>query len=118
MSARPPTVTVIDGHMTHTRTRRERGDPYEITVDTGIFSEHLVKITKYRVGRIFVEVLVWAGTEATGDPVAEWEMPHVYRYDHDAAARQAVAQTTFPAAEPNVDYPTLEAQVIEREGPS
>lgn len=99
MSTRPPTVAVIDGHMTYTRTRREQGKPYTVTVDVGIISEKLRNITKHHPGRVFVEVLVWAGAEATGDPVAEWEMPFVYRYDHNAAARQAVAQTRFPAAE-------------------
>lgn len=72
------TEKVINGHMTRTRTRLE-------------------KASGARPGRIFVEVLVWQGQEATGEPLAEWEMPHVYRYDHHAAARQAVAQTRFPA---------------------
>lgn len=80
MSTPRVTKAVISGHMTHSRTRLE-------------------KSKGARPGRIFVEVLVYSGKEATGEPVAEWEMPHVYRYDHDAAARQAVAQTRFPAAD-------------------
>jgi hypothetical protein len=91
MSSRPPRVEVIDGHMTRTRVRREPG-------------------------RTFVEVIVWAGKEATGDPVAEWELPVQLRYDLDLAARQAVAQTCFPAAEPHVDYAEAETRMTELEG--
>jgi hypothetical protein len=98
--SRPPRVEVIDGHMTHTRVRRERGPEYEVYVDVGIFEEKLKMVKRRRPGREFVEVLVWTGEEATGEPLAEWELPVQLRYDLDAAARLAVAQTCFPAAEP------------------
>lgn len=98
MGSRPPRVEVIDGHMTHTRVRRERGKPYEETIynwnDQPVGSR-----TKHHPGREFVEVIVWQGEKATGDPVAEWELPVQLRYDLDLAARQAVAQTRFPAVE-------------------
>lgn len=79
MSTPRTTDKVINGHFTRTRNRLDKG-------------------RGKGTGRVFVEVLVWQGKEATGEPLAEWEMPHVYRYDHDAAARQAVAQTRFPSA--------------------
>lgn len=108
MSTRPPVAKVISGHMTHTRVRRVKGDPYEVTVDVGIFTEQPKKVTKHRPGRTFVEVLVWEGPEATGEPLAEWELPHELRYSLDEAARLAVAQTRFPAVSeetpPKVPY--------------
>lgn len=90
---------VIHGHMTHTRVRREKGKPYEVTV----FDWHdqpIGTVTKHHPGRTFVEVLVWKGEEAAGEPVAEWEMPYQLRYDLDEAARLAVAQTRFQTDEP------------------
>lgn len=107
----PPVKKIVDGHMTHTRVRRERGAPYEVTVDVGVFKEQLKKITKHHPGRTFVEVMVWEGPEATGEPLAEWELPYQLRYSLDEAARLAVAQTRFPAAEPEPGEPADEEDV-------
>jgi len=79
------TESVISGHMTHSRTRLAKG-------------------TGHRPGYYYVEVLIWEGTEATGEPLGEWEMPKEYRYDHEGAARLAVAQQRFPAPGDSVDY--------------
>jgi len=43
--------------------------------------------------RGFVEALVYAGPVAEGEPLAEWEMPNQLRYNLDAVALTAEAQT-------------------------
>ena len=93
-----PIEKVIHGHLTRTRVRRESGPEYTVTVDVGIFEEKLETITKRKPGRTYVEVLVWEGPEAVGEPLAEWELPHSFRYSLDGAACLAVAQTHFPEA--------------------
>lgn len=67
---------VIDGRMTHTRLCREKG-------------------------RQYMEVLVFAGEKAEGEPVGEWEMPVLP--DYDGAAATAVRQTKFDEPEETAD---------------
>lgn len=100
MSTRPPYSTVIDGHMMEVRVRRERGAPYQEPVFDLWTDKMIGTVTKHHPGRTYVEAIVWQGEEATGEPLAEWELPYQLRYDLDGAARLAVAQTRFPAAEP------------------
>lgn len=58
---------VIDGHMTHTRLRREKGRGQ------------------------YMEVLVYPGVTDQGEPVGEWEMPVLL--DYEGVAATAVRQT-------------------------
>lgn len=87
---------VVNGRMTVTQVRREKGKPYTVILeDAGYFGEPLPprEIVKHHPGRTFVEILVYAGPEAEGEPVGEWEFPHTWRYDLAGAARQAERQT-------------------------
>jgi hypothetical protein len=68
---------VIDGHMTHTRLRRETGRGQ------------------------YLEVLVYAGEKAEGEPVGEWDMPVLI--DYDGVATIAVKQTKFDGPEEGGD---------------
>lgn len=45
---------------------------------------------------LHVEVLVYPGPVAEGEPVAEWVMPIQLRYALSDAAKMAVHQTKFP----------------------
>ena len=45
---------------------------------------------------LHVESLVYAGSKAEGEPVAEWVLPIQLRYALSDAAKLAVNQTTFP----------------------
>lgn len=58
---------VIQGHMTHSTIRREKGRGE------------------------YMEVLVFAGETAEGEPVGEWEMPIIP--DYEGIAATAVRQT-------------------------
>lgn len=57
---------VVDGRMTHSRVRRDKEGQY-------------------------IEVLVFAGNTAEGDPVSDWRMPVLY--DFETLAQTAVFQT-------------------------
>lgn len=98
---------VIEGHFTRTRNRMRKGTPYTEMIYDWNDNPTGQTITKHRPGYLYVEVLIWEGEEATGEPLGEWEMPHVYRYDHHGAAVLAVAQQTFPADTDPVDYVLL-----------
>lgn len=78
MSARPPVELTVEGHATRTRVRRKPTD------------------ARGRPGYIYVEVEVWEGPEATGEPYDVWELPHTLRYSLDDAALLAVRQTPWP----------------------
>lgn len=45
-----------------------------------------------RPGYFYVEVLVYAGPEETGEPVLDWEMPKGFQYDLGLAADTVVRQ--------------------------
>lgn len=74
--SRPPSELIFEGHLTRARVRRKKAD--------------------HRPGYIYVEVEVWEGSEATGEPYDVWELPYTFRYSLDAAARLAVRQTSWP----------------------
>jgi hypothetical protein len=46
-------------------------------------------------GGLYVQVLVYGGSKAEGEPVAEWVMPIQLRYALSDAAHLAVRQTDF-----------------------
>lgn len=80
---------IINGRMTVTRVRRIKGAEYKVTVDRENLFGKVVgtqEITKRKPGYDCVEVLVYDGPKAEGEPVGEWEMPIQLRYSlHDAA---------------------------------
>jgi len=94
--SKAPHRKVVNGRMTVTRVRRAVGRPYTVYIEQSSFSGKELPpkaVTKRHPGRILVETLVYAGPEEEGDPIAEWEFPHTFRYDLDAAARLGEAQT-------------------------
>jgi hypothetical protein len=64
--------------------------------DDFIIRDHLCRVRNRRGnGRDYVEVLVYKGTTRESELVAEWEMPHTFRYSHHLVAQIAEAQTEF-----------------------
>lgn len=43
--------------------------------------------------RGYVQVVVYAGPEATGEAVGDWDMPNAFRYNLDSVVVVAEAQT-------------------------
>lgn len=81
---------VINGRMTVTRVRRQKGEEYKVWKDVGIFEEKWVEVTKRKKGYDYVSTLIYAGPEKTGEPVADWELLISFRYDLPLAAQIAV----------------------------